>query len=169
MNKKKKRPNNNRKWLWRIILVLLICVCVGVIAFIGIVTMAIEGLAVMSGSNSGCSTEDSAPFEGYARVTLPEDYSNFWSSCGGMQGWWAEAQFDIDPNDLDEFLETTNIDMPLSSEPLPSRIYVANASSIKARDNLLYGLYDTVDWLEEIVVDTNDPDRWTVYFTVLGG
>lgn len=25
------------------------------------------------------------------------------------------------------------------------------------------------DWFEEIIVDTTNPNRWTVYFTVLGG
>jgi hypothetical protein len=140
----KKKKKTNRKWFWRIVLALSGIGC-AIILIVGIgFLILVNALANFPGYDSACGVEDSSVFESIAQVTLPDDYSNFSSSCGGMQGWWAEARFDINPDDLDEFLETTHIELPLTTNPLPSRIYVANASSIKATGNLLYGLYDTV-------------------------
>ena len=167
--KKKKRNNSNRKWFLRITLIWLICVCLAIVSYFVVAIGSHEYLAQFAGTNSGCGTEDPAPFEGYAHVTLPDDYSNFSSSCAGIQGMVATASFDIDPKDFEVFLSTSSIDPSSLSNQLPLDIHTTWIIDIKDFDTVRYGIYESDEWLEEIIVDTNDPNRWTVYFTVLAG
>jgi|GEM_PF-5662671 len=167
MQKKKKR--SQRKWFWRIGCGIVVFVIVASIAYLLLLMAVAQALGAFGGNNSGCGTDDTAPFEGYAQVILPDNIENFISLCGGFQGWWAEAKFDIHPTDLEQFLSTTNIEYPLTITELPSRIHVPFQPDVLELENILYGISDEYEWLEEIVVDTRRSDKWTVYFVVLAG
>lgn len=166
---KEKKKRSKRRWILWIILGIIGCSGISLIGCLAFLTYIAQGLGEFYGSNSGCGSEDVTPFEGYARVKIPEDYSNFLSTCGGLQGWWAEAHFDINPDDFHDFLASTSIDESTLTDQFPPTLYSVWKEEIRDIDNLLYGIYDSDEWLEEVIVDTSNPERWTVYFTVLAG
>jgi hypothetical protein len=86
-----------------------------------------------------------------------------------LQGWWAEARFDIDPDELDIFLETTDAQQVEQLITRPDRIYSSQLKELEPLSSFRYGLSDKPEWLEEVIVDTSNSDRWTVYFTLLAG
>jgi hypothetical protein len=120
---------------------------------------------------NSCDPQNPSEIESVARIKLPPSYRNLASNCGGMQGWGADARFEINPTELDLFLETTNIKPPLTPDGLPTQPQSVFLS-LEDRENLtayLYGSYDSFDWREEIIVDTSDPNGWVIYFSVLAG
>ena len=169
---KPKNDDKKRKIIIRVVLVLLVSI-VGLIicGLFFLITLAnsLERLGDTYGGS--CNNTDTSRFEAYARVSLPPNYDNFQSFCGGMQGWGADAVFDIPPDELDLFLSTTHIDTSQLLNGLPSQIhsmYFYDRPQMPAP--YLYATYsEDRDWFEEIIVDTTHPNRWTVYFTVLGG
>lgn len=167
---KEKKKRSNREWFWRIVLALS-----GIGCAVLLVGMIVAGLILhkflttdWSRYEDDCKSEPLA-FAGYARVTLPEHISNYKGMCSGFRAYAAEAQFDINPDDFDEFLATTSIEKSALSDQFPQKFHSVWQAEIWNIENLLYGIYDSMEWLEELAVDTNNPERWTVYFTVLAG
>ncbi len=156
----------------RIILLVLSIVVVaalGIVVFLHLLSNALIGLGPMLNSPL-CDPHDPRGIENIAQIELPPSYRNLESSCGGMQGWAAFAKFEIDANELELFLETTNIEPTLASTGLQettSSIYLSNNEQYPR--SYLYGVHNSFKWFEEIIVDTSRSERWTVYFTVLAG
>ncbi|MEO1289735.1 MAG: hypothetical protein AAFV93_18385 [Chloroflexota bacterium] len=167
MKKKKSKMSLTKK----LILGGMVAVGFLIAGFIIFLAMLANSLQVL-GEAFGNVCEPSTPslYEGFADVELPVSYDELVSECGGMQGQWHEARFTIDPDDLDDFLETTDIEQPLLSE-LPYRIYSTYWNALEDIPvSFLYGSKNvSSDWFEEIIVDTSDDERWIVYFTVLKG
>lgn len=170
---KQKNENKKRTLIIRIILGLLASFGVLIICAIFFIMMLANSIAGLGEAYGGslCDSENSSGFEGLTRVTLPPSYDNFQSTCGGMQGWGADAVFDINPDELELFLSSTHIDISVLSNSLPKQIrsiYFRRRPPMPAP--YLWATYsEESDWFEEIIVDTTNANRWTVYFTVLGG
>jgi len=170
----KKKKKEQRKILWKFVLavmltagVMLICIY-GFIFYIG--NSIGQALIQMGDMHTPpCNTPDE--LESFAQISLPESYENLESICGGMQGWYAEAKFDINPDDLEAFLESTLITPDsLSSTEMPDYTHSGYFRPIEEPvTSYLYGSQWDGDWFEEVIVDTSNPERWTVYFTLLAG
>lgn len=162
MKQKNKKPN----LILRFVLPILIFV-----GFIGACYLfAIFG--AVSLFQNQCEPSEPSEFERLAEITLPSSYDNFHSVCFGMQGWVLKSKFDIKPDELDVLLNTTNIIMPLSQTEFPAGVDTRHLEmDDKSLNSHLYGVYQDFNsnngWFEEIIVDTTNPNRWTVYFTVL--
>lgn len=168
----KKKKKEQRKSLWKFVLAVMLTAGVMLIVTCGFVYYIARGigesLAQVSDSNM-CHS----PFglESVAQISLPENYDNLESICGGMQGWFAEAKFGINPDELEIFLESTLITPDsLSSIEMPD---YTNSGYFRQLEepvtSYLYGSQWDGDWFEEVIVDTSNPERWTVYFTLLAG
>ena len=58
----------------------------------------------------------------------------------------------------------------LASSEIPEQIHSVYFDEAAIPDTFLYGTQTSgIDWLEEIIVDTSNPNQWIVYFTVLAG
>lgn len=166
---KQKNDNKKKPIIIRAILALFSSI-VGMIicGFFFIMTLAnsLEDFGDTHGSS--CDNTDTIRFESYAQVSLPPNYDNFQSFCGGTQ-WGVDVVFDIPPDELDLFLSTTHIDTSQLLNGLHSQIhsmYFYDRPQMPAP--YLYAIYsEDRDWFEELIVDTSNPNRWTVYFTVL--
>jgi hypothetical protein len=138
------------------------------IAFISFMAYVVGGLGDILNSPL-CDPQNPAGIQDVARIELPPSYSNLQSSCGGMMGWGAEASFDIDPDELDIFLASTSIERPLSSTEVTTHFSYISQQEIENLDSYLYGVYDSYEWFEEVIVDTSNQNRWIVYFKLLAG
>ena len=170
---KQKNEHKRRTLVTRIILGLLASFGVLILCALFFILILANSIAEFGKAYSSSSCESESPniFEGRAQVSLPPSYDNFQSTCGGMQGWWAEAIFDINSDELELFLSSTHIDISSLWNGLPDQVhsvYFRNNPSMPAP--YLWATYNEErDWFEEVIVDTSNPNRWTVYFTVLGG
>lgn len=161
---KQKNKDKRKKRLLTFLLPVVIGICVIGACYLFAVFSAVSML------QNQCDPSEPSEFESLAQVSLPSSYDSFHSVCFGMQGWGAEAKFDINPDELDLFLETTNIEQPLSSTNLPTASYSAYLEiDLDTLESFLYARHQANEWFEEIIVDTSNPNRWTIYFTVLGG
>lgn len=133
-----------------------------------VIAPAIEGLGPIFDSPL-CDPSNPDGIQDVARIELPPSYSNLSSTCGGLQGWFAYASFDIDPDELHTFVSTTNITTLEQLTTQPEQIYYLHFEELQPLSAFRYGLSDEDEWLEEVIVDTSNPSRWTVYFTLLAG
>lgn len=171
-NNRTERKQNQTRLIRRVVLVLLTLIGLAVLGFIIYVSLlarALDGLAPMFNSPI-CDPQNPAGIEEIAQIKLPPSFSNLESHCGGLQGWIANAKFDIDPDELDLFLQSTSIRPPLSSTELPTRPNSIHfPQGAEGIESYLYGSNQRPEWFEEVIVDTSDPSRWVVYFTLLAG
>src|SRR5262249_51246944 len=141
---------------------LIICGGVIYIAFLVVLVNALGGEHGLF-SNS-CNASQPSLVEGMAQFKLPPSASHLQSNCGGMQGTWAEARFEMRPSDLPVFVNSTRIKLPLSStgkpEKLNCELYCSDLTNMKT---YLYGTYSANEWREEIFIDTTNQDRYVVY------
>ena len=146
MNPEQGEKRTERKRLVRRIAIgcgvaLAVSVLVGIIFFFAVLMPAFEGIGDIFDSPV-CDPSNPDGIQAVARIDLPPSYSNLWSTCGGMQGWWAEARFEIVPDDLGVFLSSTDI---AELEPLtekPDRIYSSQIPDMTHLASFLYGLSD---------------------------
>ena len=99
-----------------------------------------------------------------ARFSLPPSYQNLKSSCFGLQGWGAHAQFEIEPADLDDLIASTLIETPLSAKEMPDSVYFPTYLS-----SYLYGKHETYKFSQYILIDTSEQTKYVVYVEVSGG
>lgn len=121
--------------------------------------------------NGGCPSSEPDKIQGVAQIQLPPSTHNLKSSCFGLQGWAAEAYFEIEATELDIFLTSTSV-KELSSEGKPSDIGFADDElTQKARrvKVYLYGEYESPEWHETILIDMSDSEEYKVFFLVLAG
>lgn len=130
--------------------------------------LIIYGLGGSTGS--GCDLSEPRTVESLGQFKLPPSAKLLRTNCGGMQGMWAEAHFEMLPSDLAVFLSSTSIKPPLLNTGKPDKLWCGCSEEVKAVTSYLYGSYEVgSDWLEEVFIDTSDPTLYKVYFTVLGG
>jgi hypothetical protein len=114
---------------------------------------------------NGCPSQFPSQIEEAARFRLPPSARNLESLCTGMQGWIAQANFDIDPQDIDVLIDSTSILRPLSSTNVPEALQ----DDIAAQniETYLYGQAES-GW-QKIFIDTTDPNVYRVYLSAQGG
>src|SRR5437868_15020524 len=102
---------------------------------------------------------------------MPTSATHIKSLCGGMQGIWSEAYFDMKPSDLAVFVNSTNVKLPLSTTGKPEKLECYPCNDLTNLKSYLYGTYyiDESQLLEEVFIDTSNPARYRVYFTLLVG
>jgi hypothetical protein len=132
-----------------------------------LVSQSLDGLDDFG--NMLYSAPCTAGIESVARIKLPPSTAKLSSACGGMQGWWAEAYFDMEPSDLAVFVNSTNVKLPLSTTGKPEKLECHPCNDLPNLKSYLYGTYNSSDWFEEIFIDTSNPARYRVYFTLLAG
>jgi len=156
---------NARRPVVRIIIFLIIGgIAVIALVFVGgffLLPAALEGFL-----DSECESSEPLAVEGIAHIKLPPSATNLQSGCGGLQGMWAEAHFDMNPSGLATFVTSTNVSLPLSSTGKPDRLECCGNLNVKS---YLYGTYNAPEWFEEIFIDTSNPESYRVYFTLLAG
>jgi hypothetical protein len=162
------KKNRSSRLFRNILLVFLgLSLCAGTI-FVAFFVQLGSMLPDLEDITPVCPSSNPAGFEGIAGVTLPPSASNIMTYCGGWQGWGAYARFEMEPDDLGTFVNTSHIQLPLSESGKPHQLYWSG-EEVNDLASYLYGFYQEYEWLEEIIVDTENPDRYIVYFTVLGG
>jgi len=115
-------------------------------------------------SLGGCDSSNPPEIEDVARFSLPPSYQNLESSCFGLQGWGAFARFEMAPADLDVFVASTLVDMPLSTSEIPARSFFPKDIS-----SYLYGKHEANGLSQYILIDTSDRASYVVYLEVVGG
>ena len=170
-----KKRSNRRKWIISgIIASLLICAAIPIILFC-ILSNSLSNLGEAFGNS--CPSDEPHSVEGMARFRLPSSYDNFWSDCGGMQGWWAEAHFDMSPDDLDSLISNLWLDVELVEfstglEEITVK-HIIFSQSADDPSNIQTGFYgyseSDADLVQEILIDTTNPELYRVYLVVLRG
>ena len=144
---------------------LSICGAVAYLIFLVAVASAIGSLF-----QNSCDPSSPAAVEGMGQFKLPPSASHLQSNCGGMQGFWAEASFEMNPADLRTFVKTTRVKLPLSSTGKPVKLNCEHyCNALTDVKSYLYGTYSGSEWDEEIFIDTTNPNSYAVYYTALGG
>lgn len=153
-----------------LLIVLGLGACAGVL-YIGFTLLFIYALGSMGDmfDSPMCESTNPSGVEGIAHIKLPPSATNLQSGCGGMQGIWAEANFDMQPSDLTLFVDTTNVKLPLSTIDKPDKLECYPCNDLTNLKSYLYGTYSAAEWFEEIFIDTSNPAQYRVYFTLLAG
>jgi hypothetical protein len=118
---------------------------------------------------NACSPRNPASIERSALFELPPSAENLESTCTGLQGWVAYARFDMHPSDLAAFVNSTYVELPLSSNinfadsPLPAGV---TEQDVQAMSSYRYGRVNSTQYF---LIDTSDPSKYTVYITRWGG
>lgn len=144
------------------LLILIIPCCV-----IGIIGYAIRGIS----SLSGCEESDPEQIEYLAQFELPPSAKNLESYCVGLQAYSADASFEMNPSELDTFITSTHIESHLFTEKSSKNEFLNSRLDKKASqmDSYLYGKYVSADFTQEILIDTSNSERYTVYIFAGGG
>lgn len=122
-------------------------------------------------SLSGCEESDPEQIEYLAQFELPPSAHNLKSSCFGLQAYGADASFEMSPADLDMFIASTSIEPSLFTGKTSGADVLNGRLNEKASqmESYLYGKYVSVDFTQEILIDTSNPERYTVYIFAGGG
>jgi hypothetical protein len=147
-----------------ILVIWTLVVCVGMI--LACRYLAVTALRGMFADQ--CPPSNPAAIESLARFKLPPSASNLWTQCWGLQGWWAYARFDIAPSDVDALVSSTQIKPPLSARDKPTDVEFPDVNLAEIA-SFLYGSHLEVVFNQEILIDTSDQQRYTVYFATWGG
>jgi len=137
---------------------------IGFSVFLGLIFNALSNMP------SDCDPSLPSQFETYVHVALPSNFDNFDSHCGGgFMSDGSSANFMIDPDDLNIFLQSTIIEPPLATS-LPDYNRSRFAEHLNNSDSILYGYHSiSGTYAQEIIVDTSDTNEWIVYFSVIVG
>lgn len=158
-----------RRLLKRLVIALLgLLLCGGIGVGVFIYAMSLMGEAISLVNSNNCPASEPDKVESMALFKLPPSGNLIFSLCGGMQGTLVEAHFEMKPDDLKTFLATTSV-ANLSTSDKPEELYCTCDQDVVTVGNYLYGIYESPEWLEEVFIDTTNPNRYIVYFTVLAG
>jgi hypothetical protein len=160
-----------RRLIRKVLLIVIgLGACAGILylGFMFLVFSAFSGMGDMFDSPM-CKPTNPSGIESVTHMKLPPSASNLASFCGGMQGIWAEANFDMKPADLAVFVNSTHIRLPLSANDKPEKLKCLSCSELTDVVSYLYGTYSAEEWFEEIFIDTSNPSLYRVYFTLLAG
>lgn len=166
---KKKKKNDEKQFLWypKLALILLGLGLIFGANRVTVINLA-EPLHTVGESDFGnnmCPTEEQHQLENIAGFELPQSTHNLYAFCS----WTTTARFDMSPDDLDTFLESTLFELPLASEGELEYVRLPETVSLDDMDSYLFGQHGQNDYFAEILIDTSNPDVYTVYIEVLGG
>lgn len=170
---KKKKHSNRKKWkiIGGIITTLIICTAISIIFLINL----LNGLSNLGEFMGNTCSDEPRSVEGMARFDLPPSYDNLTSFCGGMQGWWAEAHFDMSPDDLDMLINSLWLEMKLSEfsdgldDDMKQHLFISEEDNATIKTGF-YGYSESGnDLVQKILIDTTNPELYRVYLVVLGG
>jgi hypothetical protein len=164
-----KAIQSHRRQIRNIVLILLglgAFVIIGLIAIVLLIVSAFSNVENMY-SNPACASPSG--IENLTYIELPPSMANLQSGCGGMQGIMAWAFFDMKPSDLDVFINSTKVKLPLSTTDKPEKLKCISCGESSELKSYLYGIYSGNEWFEEIFIDTSNSAQWRVYFTLLAG
>ncbi|HLA42461.1 MAG TPA: hypothetical protein VJZ27_03440, partial [Aggregatilineales bacterium] len=116
-----------------------------------------------------CPSDKPEIFEGMADIKLPPSTQRLSSNCGGMQGWWVEGTFDIKPDDLDYFLQHSNLDLPYAQNGYTEQTQGGLFPEQETMQSWLYQEYEVYEYYKQILIDTSDSTVYRVYVHILGG
>jgi hypothetical protein len=105
-------------------------------------------------------------------TVFPPSTHNLWTDCKSFVGFIAQVRFEIDPRELNLFVQTTKVVLPLAVTGKPESLgFLDNAlnDTINQIDSYLYGHYANHDWVEELLIDTTNPENYVVYYMVRAG
>jgi hypothetical protein len=162
---------SRRRLIRKIVLIVLgLGACAGIF-YIGFTLLFIYSLSSMGDMFDSpiCEPTNSSGIESVAQIQLPPSMSNLRSMCGGMQGIWATAYFDMKPSDLNVFVNSTKVKLPLSTTGRLGQMKCGLCNDMTNLRSYLYGTYSAEEWFEEIFIDTSNPAQYRVYFTLLAG
>ncbi|MBX3063149.1 MAG: hypothetical protein KF726_09240 [Anaerolineae bacterium] len=114
-----------------------------------------------------CATETPSFTETVARFKYPATANILEKRCWGMQGWYAYTKFEMAPSDLQSFLDRSLVRPPLSGTGVPYDTVLLEVS--KTLKSYLYGKHEEVEFQQDILIDTSNPEKYVVYLNVLGG
>ena len=120
-------------------------------------------------SFDSCPSDKPEIFEGMADIKLPPSTQRLSSNCGGMQGWWVEGTFDIKPDDLDYFLQHSNLDLPYAQNGYTEQTQGGLFPEQETMQSWLYQEYEVYEYYKQILIDTSDSTVYRVYVHILGG
>jgi hypothetical protein len=129
-------------------------------------TLLIAFLPLTGIYGNACPSFFPPAIEDWGHFKLPPSFRNLESACGGMQGWFAAARFEMSPQDLDTFIDGTSIERPLTTR-LDPKNRLNNDPILKKMKSYLYGTAKG-GW-QTVVIDTSNPDSYKVYFNTFGG
>jgi len=159
--------SRRNKIIREIMLVVLGLSACGATILIGWTLLMSYALSGLNFNISECDISTPSGIENVAHFKFPPSAKLLTSGCGGFQSLSASTSFEMKPSDLNVFLTTTNVKMPLSSNRKPSKLY-CQCDENGEINNFLYGEYNKSGWYEEVFIDTHDKNLYTVYFTIRG-
>jgi hypothetical protein len=121
--------------------------------------------------SNGCFTDDPEKIQALARFRLPAGAKLLETECQGLQGWYAAAKFEMNPGDLNTFIRSKSIKTNFQTKTDMSKLNWAVQKVIKNNipTSYLHSKVDFPEFLQEVLIDTSDPNRYTVYIGVLVG
>lgn len=148
---KKKKRSSHSKWI-----IVITSALIGT----AIPILLLYNLFSNFSFDSECPIDQPDSFYGY-NLPIPQNYDNLWSSCGGLQGWSAQAHFDIVPEDLDNFIIQAERWLGGTlTEILPDRMEVETG---------FYGYVSfSADSGKEVFIDTTNSDSYHVSVFAFG-
>jgi len=166
--KKKKTLSRWKWWIIGALSTVALCGVASLLIYIAI-GKSLAGLEGMMGNN--CPNDEPANAESYGRFELPPSYTNLKSFCGGMQGWSVDASFNMKPEDLDALVESLWLEADLQPTGEPQHIFFRDGETpFEEIASYLYAVTTSgTDLLQEVLIDTSDPESYFVYLVILAG
>jgi hypothetical protein len=121
--------------------------------------------------SNGCFTDEPDKIQAIGRFSLPPSAKLLETECSGLQGYYAAAKFEMNPGDLNTFIRSTSIKTNFQTKTDMSKLNWAVQKVIKNNipTSYLHSKVDFPEFLQEVLIDTSDPNRYTVYIGVLVG
>jgi hypothetical protein len=155
-------PSNTRIIRHLILFFIGAAVCIGTLYF-GFLLLVANALASFGGNS--CPPETPSLVEEMAGFKLPPSASNLSSQCWGMQGALAYASFEIARSDLDYLLQHVLVETPLSTTT--ESYSMTHVQCCLAQ--FLYGEHREGEVFQQLLIDTSNPEIYTVYVETLLG
>ena len=108
---------------------------------------------------TNCATNTYA----YLRATLPPSASAVRESCSHFADPIYEVTFTMTPQDLAAFQQSTRV---RNWQANPAVVTAFKDQAARAR-SLLFGAYSDSGFVEDILIDTSDPQQYKVYYKSL--
>jgi hypothetical protein len=160
------RPKRSTARGWIVVIAVIVAL---IVLIVGIYVWYNEYILKQSGfrplAPNVCPPDDAASVEAALKITLPPSTLNLDSYCGEDEDG-GSAIFEIVPGELDALLKSTKIDMPLSSTRRVAYLTFTR-EQLDEIDSYLSGYYRDDFLIQEILINTSDPQNYIVYFTAI--
>ncbi|HLA43291.1 MAG TPA: hypothetical protein VJZ27_07645, partial [Aggregatilineales bacterium] len=108
-------------------------------------------------------------FEQRAQIKLPASASDLEPLCGGIGAQAVQGTFNMNPGDLNRFMENAGLELPYSQTEYPEddtfRFFPEKATV----QSWLYQVHDDPLLFKQILIDTSNPSEYRVYINGLTG